>query len=84
MCERHYDMHDAPSTGRPRAGSCRSPRLLHTTWPLQDSSWLVQITSVLTLVLGLFKIVKSFNVKKIDAAKADGGESITDRRAVCG
>ena len=36
----------------------------------QESSWLVQIGSVLTLALGLFKIVKSRTVKKADQAKA--------------
>merc|ERR1712187_247753 len=45
----------------------------------QESSWLVQITSVLTLVLGIFKICKSFTVKKLDAEKSDGEESMTDR-----
>ena len=45
----------------------------------QESSWLVQIGSVLTLALGLFKIVKSRTVKKADQAKAKDGESLTDR-----
>ncbi|KAL1511182.1 hypothetical protein AB1Y20_005997 [Prymnesium parvum] len=45
----------------------------------QDSSWLVQISSFFTLVLGVFKIFKSFTVKKLDAAKSDGEESITDK-----
>ncbi len=36
----------------------------------QDASWLVQITSVFTLVLGAFKIVKSARVKKRDAGRA--------------
>ena len=35
--------------------------------------------SVLTLSLGLFKIVKSRTVKKADQAKAKDGESLTDR-----
>ena len=35
----------------------------------EDSSWLVKITSVFTLVLGGFKILKSLRVKKKDAEK---------------
>ena len=44
----------------------------------QDASWLVKITSILSLVLGVFKIAKSFRVRKLDAAKQGGGESLTD------
>ena len=36
----------------------------------EDSSWLVKVTSVLSLVMGLFKIVKSISVKKKDRVKA--------------
>lgn len=42
---------------------------------------MVQIGSLFTLVLGFFKIFKSFSVKKLDAAKSDGDESITDRHS---
>ena len=42
------------------------------------SPWLVQITSVLTLLLGVFKIIKSSRVRKADAAKSGGGVSLTD------
>merc|ERR1712060_718860 len=44
----------------------------------EDSSWLIKITSVLTLVLGFFKIVKSFRVQKAEAAKTEGGATMTD------
>ena len=44
----------------------------------QDASWLVQITSVFTLVLGAFKIVKSARVKKRDAERAGSAASLTD------
>ena len=43
----------------------------------ENSSWLVQISSFLTLALGCYKIVKSFAVKKQDVARG-GGESTTD------
>lgn len=36
----------------------------------EESSWLVKITSVLTLIMGLFKIIKSTTVQKNDRAKA--------------
>lgn len=42
---------------------------------------MVQIGSLFTLVLGFFKIFKSFSVKKLDAARSDGEESITDRHS---
>lgn len=57
-----------------------SPPLIGLGGRPQDSSWLVQISSFFTLVLGVFKIFKSFTVKKLDAAKSDGEESITDKR----
>jgi len=45
----------------------------------EDASWLVKISSLFTLVLGFFKIVKSLRVKKKDEAKAEGGVSLTDQ-----
>eukprot|EP00325_Prymnesiales_sp_UTEX-LB-985_P003634 CAMPEP_0174712754 /NCGR_PEP_ID=MMETSP1094-20130205/13649_1 /TAXON_ID=156173 /ORGANISM="Chrysochromulina brevifilum, Strain UTEX LB 985" /LENGTH=412 /DNA_ID=CAMNT_0015911853 /DNA_START=173 /DNA_END=1409 /DNA_ORIENTATION=+ len=48
----------------------------------EDASWLVKVTSTLSLVLGLFKIFKSLRVKKVDAAKreekGDSATSLTD------
>ena len=39
----------------------------------EEASWLVKVTSVFTLVLGVFKIVKSLRVKARDLQKAAGG-----------
>jgi hypothetical protein len=44
----------------------------------QDSSWLIKVTSIFTLVLGVFKIFKSLRVRKRDAEKAKGAASLTD------
>jgi len=44
----------------------------------EDSSWLIKMTSVFTLVLGIFKIFKSFTVGKRDADKSSGQMSVTD------
>lgn len=44
----------------------------------EDASWLVKITSLLSLALGVFKILKSFSVRKREAAKKDGRGSLTD------
>jgi len=44
----------------------------------EDASWLVKVTSVFTLILGVFKIFKSLRVKRLDRAKASGATSLTD------
>ena len=44
----------------------------------EDASWLVKVSSIFTLVLGVFKIFKSLRVKKLDAAKAGSAASLTD------
>ena len=44
----------------------------------EDASWLVKVTSVFSLVLGLFKIAKSLRVRRRDQAKAEDGLSLTD------
>jgi len=44
----------------------------------EESSWLIKITSIFTLVLGAFKVLKSLRVQKKDDAKAAGGVSETD------
>ena len=43
----------------------------------EDASWLVKVTSVFSLVLGLFKIAKSLRVRRRDQAKAEDGLSLT-------
>ena len=51
----------------------------------EDASWLVKVTSLLSLVLGFFKIFKSLSVKRSDKAKREGAggsadeESLTDQ-----
>ena len=53
-------------------------------WPLncasrlQDASWLVKITSLFTLVLGFFKIFKSFSVRSRGVARKDSKQAETD------
>ena len=44
----------------------------------QGASWLIQLTSFFTLILGFFKIFKSLQVKRLDAKKI-GGVSLTDQ-----
>ncbi len=44
----------------------------------QDASWLVKITSLFSLVLGFFKIFKSFSVRTRGAAKNDSKQAETD------
>ena len=44
----------------------------------EEASWLVKVTSVFSLILGVFKIVKSLRVKKLDREKSSGGTSLTD------
>jgi len=44
----------------------------------EDASWLVKITSGFSLILGVFKIFKSLRVKRLDAARASSGTSLTD------
>jgi hypothetical protein len=37
------------------------------------------VTSVLTLVLGVFKIIKSTRVRRRDAVRSGGDETLTDK-----
>lgn len=44
----------------------------------EGASWLVQVTSLLSLVVGVFKIFKSLRVRAADAARAGTKETLTD------
>lgn len=44
----------------------------------EGASWLVQLGSGLTLLVGVFKMFKSLRVRRADAARAAGGVSETD------
>jgi hypothetical protein len=38
-----------------------------------------QVTSLLTIVLGIFKVIKSTRVRRRDAARTGGDQSLTDK-----
>jgi len=44
----------------------------------EEASWLVKVTSIFSLLLGVFKIIKSLRVRRRDEAKSDGTKSLTD------
>jgi hypothetical protein len=45
----------------------------------EDASWLIKVTSLFTIVLGAFKVFKSLQVRRRDAAQRNKGEeSLTD------
>jgi len=45
----------------------------------EGSSWLVQVGSAFTLILGFFKIIKSVQVRKEDKERTGGVESLTEK-----
>ena len=45
---------------------------------VMDAHRLVKVTSIFSLLLGVFKIIKSLRVRRRDEAKSDGTKSLTD------